>query len=247
MRSQIKTNCHQSRCANKAQMEKVIGPQVVPPPSYQEHPATLQTQTETPSSTHYTSTHSAFSSQPSVVLHSGPAQSSSPLATASFHSFSSATDIRLSLPTPPPNNRPQAYTLEKDSPFSLSFTFLPSTNALETFSWKNRSGPEIRPLDGGSHGKKCVRVSTGEVVAAWALPGGMSVSKRGKMAFLGDRGSLGEGFEVMCVICILAIVEKARRQKKSRGARGAAGAEAGGFLASGGAGGFAAGRGGGGC
>lgn len=97
---------------------------------------------------------------------------------------------------------------------------LPGSNAKEKFEWKRSSGQEVANLMGKSNGEKLVRVKTGEVVAAWTLPG-MSNKKKGKMSFLGNREVLGEKFELMAVICILGIMEKARRSKNS--AAGAAG------------------------
>jgi len=72
-------------------------------------------------------------------------------------------------------------------------------------------------LDGRSHGKKCVRVSTGEVVAVFTHPS-MSFDKRGKMGFLGDRSNLGEAFEVLAVMGVVAIVEQERRARRRRNA-----------------------------
>lgn len=70
-------------------------------------------------------------------------------------------------------------------------------------------------LDGRAGGKKCMRVSTGEVVAAWAVPD-LSARKKGKVAFLGDRGMLGEGFEVLCLVSLLAVWERERRNRRSK-------------------------------
>lgn len=95
---------------------------------------------------------------------------------------------------------------------------IPSTGQLETFEWKGSSGAEVQMLEGRSHGKKCVRASTGEVVAVFTHPS-MSFDKRGKMAFLGDRANLGEAFEVLAVIGVAAVVEKERRARQNRNNR----------------------------
>lgn len=59
---------------------------------------------------------------------------------------------------------------------------------------------------------KCVRVSTGEVVAAFAFPAGlMSFGKMGKVGWVGDRHVLGDAGEVMVVISLLGILEAKRR------------------------------------
>lgn len=59
-------------------------------------------------------------------------------------------------------------------------------------------------------------------MAAFAYPD-MSMNKKGKVAFVGNRGMLGEGFEVLVVMSILAIIEKERRAKKANAAVGAGG------------------------
>jgi hypothetical protein len=97
----------------------------------------------------------------------------------------------------------------------FSFTLSGSTIA-ERFEWKNSSGKEVRSLQGRSHGKKLVRVKTGEVVCVWAPPN-TGMRKKGKMAFLGKEDGLGEGFELMVVITMLAIMEKTRRSSSSGG------------------------------
>jgi len=91
---------------------------------------------------------------------------------------------------------------------------------------------------------KCVRVRTGEVVAAWARPN-MVHHKKGKMRFLLKEDSLGgekHKFETMVVISILTIMEKARRRNNSK--RGASASMMGGGF-NGGGGAFGGGGGGG--
>lgn len=173
---------------------------------------------------YYISTHSGFSSQPSVILHSSPNPNSPPLADADFHSFSSTIDMSLFVAIPP-GSRPQTATMETSGAFSYVRQFrapIPSTSSVEVFEWKNSSGPEVQALEGRSHGKKCIRVSTGEVVAVFTHPD-MSYSKKGKMAFMGSGVGLGEGFEVMCVMSTAAIMEKERRAKNNRRNNGAGG------------------------
>lgn len=176
----------------------------------------------------YISTHSGFSSKPSVVLHSTRYETSPPMATADFPSFTSTIDIELKASPSYPTERT---TLAKDGVFSSCRVFyctLPGSNVNERFEWKRSSGQEVASLHGRSHGDKLVRVKTGEVVAAWTLPG-MSTKKKGKMSFLGNREVLGDKFELMAVICMLGIMEKARRNKShAAGGAGGGGAAGGG-------------------
>jgi hypothetical protein len=72
-------------------------------------------------------------------------------------------------------------------------------------------------LHGRGHGEKLVRINTGEVVASWTTPY-MSIRKKGKMSFLGDREVLGEKFELMAVICMLGIMGKDHNGKHGGGA-----------------------------
>jgi len=125
----------------------------------------------------YVSTHSSWSSKPSVVLHGGPIPSVSPLASAHFHSFSSAVDIALGN---------ENHNLIKRGIFSTSLTFevfISSTSQNEYFTWKSSWGAEVASIQGRNYGLKLVRASTGEVVAAWAKPKS-SIRKKGKLRFL---------------------------------------------------------------
>ncbi|KAL2059719.1 hypothetical protein VTL71DRAFT_10211 [Oculimacula yallundae] len=170
-----------------------------------------------PNPLYYVSTHSGLSSQPSVVLHSTCDPNSPPHATADFHSISSTIDLTLFIGIPP-GSSPQTCAMESTGMMSSSRMFqapIPSTGQLEMFEWKGSSGAEVQTLEGRSHGKKCVRISTGEVVAVFTHPS-MSFDKRGKMAFLGDRANLGEAFEVLAVMGVAAVVEKERRARQRR-------------------------------
>lgn len=171
----------------------------------------------------YVSTHGGFSSKPSVVLHSNRYETSPPMATADFPSFSSTINIELKAT---PSYPAEQSTLVKEGVFSSCRIFsctLPGSNVKERFEWKRSSGQEVASLHGRSHGEKLVRAKTGEIVAAWTLPG-MSNKKKGKMSFLGNREVLGEKFELMAVICMLGIMEKARRHKNHAAAGGGGGA-----------------------
>lgn len=155
----------------------------------------------------YISTHRGLSSKPSIILHSNRYPTSPPLATADYHTYTSSIDIVLSATS---SYRVEHHHLEKSGVFSSGRVFsvtLPGSNVLEGFEWKRSQGQEVASLHGRGHGEKLVRVSTGEVVAAWTTPY-MSIGKKGKMSFLGNREVLGEKFELMAVICMLGIMAK---------------------------------------
>ncbi|TVY33173.1 hypothetical protein LSUB1_G008392, partial [Lachnellula subtilissima] len=132
----------------------------------------------------YISTHNSLSSQPSIILNSAPNPASPPLAHADLHTFSSGTDISI---FSPPNPRPLLTTsFQKAGVFSTAHTFtIPSSTSTssQTFEWKSSSGPEVRALQGRSHGLKLVTAG-GAVVAVWAPPQSGN-NKKGKMAFIG--------------------------------------------------------------
>jgi hypothetical protein len=171
--------------------------------------------TEDPNPIYLITAHSGLSSQPSVVLHSAASENAQPLATADFHSFSSSADIMLYVPNP---SQPAVLSMHKEGILHSSHVFsvyTPSVQTVEAFEWKTSSGAEVDSLDGRAHGKKCVRIGTGEVVAAWAKPD-LSYNKKGKMMFLSpNRGALGEQFEVMAVITIASIMEQDRRRQRN--------------------------------
>jgi hypothetical protein len=157
----------------------------------------------------YISTHSGWSSQPSVVLHNGPSPSHAPLATAEFGSFSSSIDIQVGN---------DVVRLNHTGIFTAAYSFafpIGSTGKLETFEWRPSSGQQVQGLDGSSHGMKLVHVGSGTTVAAWTRPHS-GPNKLGKMRFTAnDRESLGNMWEFMAVISIAAIMEKKRRRRNS--------------------------------
>jgi hypothetical protein len=167
----------------------------------------------------YVSTHSGWSSQPSVVLHSSSSPSAPPLATAQFHGLSSSIDVQLFAP-----GTGQISKLENTGTFTRTYMFpaVLASGEREMFEWKSSSGADVQSLDGRSHGMKLVRMRSGEVVAAWTRANS-GYKKKGKISFLRtDKGAFGEGFELMVVVSILAIMEKARR-KNNASASGAGG------------------------
>ncbi|KAG9235108.1 hypothetical protein BJ875DRAFT_459989 [Amylocarpus encephaloides] len=172
----------------------------------------------------YISVHSGFSSQPSVVLHSQAHEGSPPMATAELHSFSSSIDIDIFLP----DGKRFQTKMKKEGTFTVSHYFqAPMSNGgMELFEWKSSSGAEVASLNGRSHGKKLVRSSTGQVVAAWTGPTSGS-RKKGKMSFMGGnagdpRAELGTAWELIAIISHLALAERARRARNSAAAGGGA-------------------------
>jgi hypothetical protein len=165
----------------------------------------------------YISTHSGLSSKPNIILHSTCYPSSPPLATANYHTYTSTIDIALAATS---SYRAEHRSLEKTGVFSSGRAFsvtLAGSNVPESFEWKRSHGQEVANLHGRGHGEKLVRINTGEVVAAWTTPY-MSIGKKGKMSFLGNRDVLGEKFELMAVICMLGIMGKDHNGKHGGGA-----------------------------
>ncbi|KAH8598266.1 hypothetical protein B0O99DRAFT_592147 [Bisporella sp. PMI_857] len=167
------------------------------------------------------------SSGPKVLLHAGLSATVMLLASADFHSLSNTIDIQIGN---------DMHSLMKNGMFSSSYTFhafLSSTGKNERFEWKSSSCAEVTSLQGSRRGMKLTRMSTGEVVAAWARPHSGN-RKKGKLGFMArDRNELGDKFEVISVMAILALALKGGRKKSScNGA--AAGGLAGGAVGGGG-------------
>ncbi|GKT52695.1 hypothetical protein ColTof4_14277 [Colletotrichum tofieldiae] len=179
------------------------------------------------------SIHSGLSSSPPIVLHSGPTNTSPPLASVEHHSFSSRMSITL---PPAPRGSPGGapiVDLESKMDFpSSSYVFAigvgPNCERLEQFQWRPSAGEAIAMLDGRSRGWKLVRLahSAGpaafrgsdgkEVVAVWT-DAGMSMTKLAKFAFTGSglTGELGERWAIMAVISGLAICERQRQRRRN--------------------------------
>ncbi|KAF2756992.1 hypothetical protein EJ05DRAFT_477212 [Pseudovirgaria hyperparasitica] len=88
----------------------------------------------------------------------------------------------------------------------------------ERFEWRGSKGAEVKELEAWKYGFKLVRLdsdevtsssSNGEVVAAAAWPGKMSLTQLAKFKFLGsaERGELGEMWAVMAVMSFLRIMQ----------------------------------------
>ncbi|TQN74095.1 hypothetical protein CSHISOI_01323 [Colletotrichum shisoi] len=181
------------------------------------------------------SIHSGFTSSPPIVLHSGPANTSPPLASVDYHSFS--TRMSMTLPPAPKGSPGGAPVIELE--YNLDFPTLnyafamgvgPNCERLERFEWRSSSGEAIAMLDGRSRGWKLVRLAQSagsagyrssdgkEVVAVWT-DAGLSMTKVAKFAFTGSglTGELGERWAIMAVISGLAICERQRQRRRNNG------------------------------
>ncbi|CCF35983.1 hypothetical protein CH063_07655 [Colletotrichum higginsianum] len=181
------------------------------------------------------SIHSGFTSSPPIVLHSGPANTSPPLASVDYHSFS--TKMSMTLPPAPKGSPGGAPVIELE--YNLDFPTLnyafamgvgPNCERLERFEWRSSSGEAIAMLDGRSRGWKLVRLAQSagsagfrssdgkEVVAVWT-DAGLSMTKVAKFAFTGSglTGELGERWAIMAVISGLAICERQRQRRRNNG------------------------------
>jgi len=187
--------------------------------------------------------HSGFSSNPPVVLHTGPNADTSPmLAAVDFEPWSG--DMTVSLP-PLPGRGPAAseVRVEAEQRWHRVYRFPIEVGSpavgmrLEMFEWRHSYGDAIAGLGGAVDGWKLVRMDSRpppgvagafvpggaltsdgkEVVAVWS-DATMSMSKRAKFAFLGTglSGFLGERWAVMVVTSALGIWERRRRQSRNR-------------------------------
>ncbi|KAJ9132302.1 hypothetical protein NKR19_g9363 [Coniochaeta hoffmannii] len=166
-------------------------------------------------------THSGWSGNPDVVLHTTTDPKSPPLATADFKAFSHDTTIVL-----PPLGAasPAAPTMMKGTFLMRTFNFSVEVSApggqlrSEPFEWRHSRGDEVHTLGSvWGRGWKLVRLAgpapgTKEVVAAFTS-GPLSWTKRFCFRFVGagETGVLGERWAVMAVISAMAIWEKERR------------------------------------
>ena len=187
------------------------------------------------------SMHTGFSDAPPIILHSGPDESYQPLASANFMFMSLSFDVEL--PPIPGSGAPLAR--ERVDPagssgLSPAFTFSievgPNGNGpRETFEWRRSSGQAVASLGGHYHGWKLVRLAQGppgggnmdfvpggfrdsfgnEVVAAWAMGSGRSLTKVAHYQFMGTglTGLLGERWAIMTVITGLTLFQRDRRRR----------------------------------
>ncbi|KAH6887579.1 hypothetical protein B0T10DRAFT_73238 [Thelonectria olida] len=192
---------------------------------------------------YYCTWHSAFSSSPPLILHSGPDESFPPLATVEWQSFFRNFYVEL----PPLNPSSGAASAREEieavsAGFGRSYRFsieVGPRNVREQFEWRHSHGDAVRHLNGQSSGWKLVRLAQGppgagtgsgnaatfvpggymtsdghEVVAAWTMNSG---SKVGKFHFTGTglSGLLGERWAIMAVVTFCAFIQRIRRQGTS--------------------------------
>lgn len=164
-------------------------------------------------------THSGWSGNPDVVLHSALLATSPPLATANFKTFSSDTTIQL-----PPLNASSAATQTtlQGSMFQRHFFFsveIPLSNGQmhsEPFEWRTTRGDDVQTLGGWGSGWKLMRApGPAEEIVAVFTGGMLSLTKKFCFKFVGagDSGALGERWAVMAVVSAMAIWEKERRSR----------------------------------
>jgi hypothetical protein len=148
------------------------------------------------------------------------------MATANFHKFSSSVDICLSHPTDP-SDKDVNIVLQRREAFTKGSSFaVPLRNGLtESFQWRNSRGVEVASLNGWWQGKKLVRETTGQVVAAWTfVDSGWRTYK--KMAWIAAPGGqdhreeLGIWFELASVMTCVVMIELKKREQKHAAAVG---------------------------
>lgn len=149
-------------------------------------------------------TQPGLSDEPSITL-SSPTMA---MGTAHFHGLASKVDVVVGI---------TSTSLQSSGLLSpvWDFTYTFDDGRQEVFEWKRSSGKEVAGLGGKSKGHKLVRKSNGEVIAAWAQPGGTSSDKLAKIGLL-DSGRLhdwGERWEVTVVLGAVALVERERRAR----------------------------------
>ncbi|KAH6981298.1 hypothetical protein BKA56DRAFT_587015 [Ilyonectria sp. MPI-CAGE-AT-0026] len=187
--------------------------------------------------------HSGLSSAPPVVLHSGPAETSPPLAAAEWRTFGPSFDVDLP-PFPGSGARSAREEIVWSSPsgfgpgaYRFAIEIGPSA-VREAFEWRRSRGDAIASLGGESTGFKLVRLARGppgggetggdlnfvsggfvdsagnEVVAAWSMAMG-SMTKVAKFQFMGTglTGLLGERWAIITVATFLALYQRIRRAR----------------------------------
>jgi hypothetical protein len=187
------------------------------------------------------SAHSGLTDLPPVLLHSGPDPSYQPLASASFMFMSVSFEVEL--PPVPGSGAPLAREAVVPvgshgglgTGYSFTIEVGPGGNGpRESFEWRRSSGDAVAVLGGHHYGWKLVRLSNGppgggnvpfapggfrdsqgnEVVAAWTMGSGRSLTKVAHFRFMGTglTGLLGERWAIMVVITGLALFQRDRRR-----------------------------------
>ncbi|RKF53802.1 hypothetical protein GcC1_217021 [Golovinomyces cichoracearum] len=157
----------------------------------------------------YISSHLSSNSQPSLVLHSSPHASSSPLATANINFVSDTVAIKL---YDSPTSVIKAQSAKTSYAQMTFIAQLPGCDSMEQFAWKDIYRRERILSDKKMNGMKLINCETGEIVATWTKPK-FSHRKLGKMNFMSrERSKLGERFELMAVLTLLSILEREREE-----------------------------------
>ncbi|APA13163.1 predicted protein [Sclerotinia sclerotiorum 1980 UF-70] len=147
-------------------------------------------------------TTSNLSDKPSITVSSPTAV----MGTVKFHDSSSKTDIVVGN---------TSSTLQSSGLLSpvWDFTYTFDNESQEEFQWKRSSGEAVAGLGGRSRGSKLVRISTGEVLAAWSQPATTNMDMVAKIGLLdsGRPHGWGERWEVTVVLGAIALIEKDRR------------------------------------
>ncbi|KAB5585633.1 hypothetical protein GE09DRAFT_1071375 [Coniochaeta sp. 2T2.1] len=171
------------------------------------------------------STHTGWSGNPDVMLHTTTASSSPPMATANFRTFTNDTTVVL--PPLNPRSGPTETTL-KGSLFMRTWSFtieVPGPNGqlrTEPFEWRHSKGEDVNAIGSvWGTGWKLVRMggqgSASKEVVAVMTEGTVSLTKKFSFKFIGagETGALGERWAVMAVISAMAIWEKNKRAKNN--------------------------------
>jgi hypothetical protein len=167
-------------------------------------------------------THTGWSGNPDVVLHTTTDKKSPPLATAKFRTFSN--DTMIVLPPPPRGGTSRDGELVlHGSTFLRTFSFsfdVPGPDSqlrAEPFEWRHSKGQDVGQLASvWGTGWKLVRLAgQGKEIVAVCTMGPASLSKTFCFKFLGagETGALGERWAVMAVISGISIWERDRRAK----------------------------------
>ncbi|CAD6446275.1 defbbdad-de92-4a2f-bd30-b3ff1a9eb277-CDS [Sclerotinia trifoliorum] len=147
--------------------------------------------------------------EPSIIVSSSTAV----MGTVNFHDSSSKTDIVVGN---------TSSTLQSSGLLSpvWDFTYTFDNGRQEEFQWKRSSGEAVAGLGGRRRGSKLVRVSSGEVLAAWSQPATMNLDKVAKIGLLdsGRAHGWGERWEVTVVLGAIALIEKDRRVRDNASA-----------------------------
>jgi hypothetical protein len=181
------------------------------------------------------STHTGWSGQPAVVLHTGPRNSLPLMAAVDFQILSHAMTITLpALPGRGVAGKEEELSSKFNGwsrihGFSVEVDL--ASGRREEFEWRHSSGDAITALGADHFGWKLVRMATSphaahssfttkdgkEVVAAWSRTS-MRGSKVAKFQFLGtgETGLLGERWAIMAVVTALGIYERERRDERHR-------------------------------